>query len=160
MKDAKSEFWDAMEDISEGMLGLEGEFLIPMTPKVRDDVKDGTIWFITAEGTDLQKAVAAGPKAARLVVSDRGEGLWADIKGTLAQITSQDVVDDVWSAMTGAWFEDGKRDDDVRLMSFTPSEAEATISDDNALEFFYKIAKAKITGDTPDNVGWQGKITF
>ena len=160
MKDVKSEFWDAMEDVSEGMLGFEGDFTVPMSPKVRDDKKDGTIWFITAEGTDLQKGVAAGPKDARLIVSDRKAGLWADIKGTLAQINSEDVLDDVWSAMTGVWFEDGKQDDDVRLMSFTPHEAEATISEDSGVGFLYKIAKAKLTGDAPDGMGWQGKINF
>ena len=160
MKDAKAEFWDAMEDVSEGMLALEGQALVPMTPKVRDDVKDSTIWFITAEGTDLQKGVAAGPEKARLVVCDRKAGLWADIEGTLAQITSQDVVEDVWSVMTGAWFEDGKKDDDVRLLAFTPQEAEATISDDNALGFMYKMAKAKITGEKPKGIGWQGKVAF
>ena len=160
MTDAKKEFWDAMEDVDEGMLGFADGPLVPMSPKVRGDGEDGKIWFVTAEGTDLQKGVETTSKAARLVVSDRGEGIWADIHGTLEQVTDPAVVDDIWTAMTGVWFEDGKQDEDVRLLCFTPSHAEATLSDDNAAEFFYKIAKAKVTGDTPEGMGWQGKITF
>ncbi|MGJ8624735.1 MAG: pyridoxamine 5'-phosphate oxidase family protein [Yoonia sp.] len=159
-KDMKNEFWDAMEDVSEGMLGFEGEYLVPMSPKVRDDAKDGKIWFITAEGTDLYKGAVAGSKPARLVVSDRGEGIWADVQGALETVTNQAVLDDIWSAMAGVWFKDGKNDKDVRLLCFTPHHAEATISDNNALEFFYEIAKAKLSGETPDDMGWQGKIAF
>lgn len=160
MNDPKSEFWDALEDVRAGMLGFEGDYAVPMSPNVRDDVKDGKIWFITAEGTDLQKGAAMGAKPARFVVCDGGEGIWADVKGQLEQITDQAVLDDVWSAMAGVWFEEGKKDDDVRLLCFTPTEAEATLSDDTAIEFFYKIAKAKVTGDTPEGMGWHGKITF
>ena len=160
MTDKFDDFWDAMEDVSEGMLGLANDHLVPMTPKVRDDAKDGKIWFITAKGTDLHKGVEAGAKPARLVVSDRGEGIWADMHGSLEAVTNDAVLDDVWSAMAGVWFEDGKEDKDVRLMCFTPTEAEVTLSDDNPLEFFYKIAKAKLEGETPEDMGWQGKITF
>ena len=159
-KDMKDEFWDAMEDVSEGMLGFDGEYLVPMSPKVRDDAKDGKIWFVTAQGTDLYKGAIAGAKAGRLVVSDRSEGLWADIQGSIEAVTDKAVLDDVWSAMAGVWFEDGKDDDDIRLLCFTPHQAEATLSDNNALEFFYKIAKAKISGEAPEDMGWQGKITF
>lgn len=156
----KEEFWDAMEDVTEGMLGFDGEYLVPMSPKVRDDAKDGKIWFITAQGTDLYKGALAGSKAARLVVSDRGEGIWADIQGSLGAVQDKAVVDDIWSAMAGVWFEDGKEDSDVRLLCFTPHQAEATISDNNVLEFFYTMAKAKLSGETPEGMGWQGKITF
>ena len=160
MKDAKEEFWDALEDVREGMLGLEGDFTVPMSPKVRDDGRDGKVWFVTAEGTDLQKGVVAGAKPARFIVSDSGEGIWADVKGTLEQVTDKAVLDDIWGAMTGVWFEEAQNDPDVRLLCFTPHEAEATLSDDNALEFFYKIAKAKVQGETPEDMGWQGKIVF
>lgn len=158
--DIKAEFWDAMEDVSECMLGIKGDSLIPMTPKVLDDAKDGKIWFVTAEGTGLHMSIKGGAREARMVVSERREGIWADVEGTLAAENDSKVLDEIWSSMMGAWFEDGKQDPDVRLMSFTPRTAEATITDDNPVRFFYEIAKAKVTETKPDLGGWSGKITF
>lgn len=158
--DSKGDFWDAMEDVSECMLGIKGDFMVPMTPKVRDDAEDGKIWFVTAEGTDLHKATKGGAEEARMVVSARNQGLWADIEGTLAAENDPKVLEEIWSAMMGAWFEDGPQDEDVRLMSFTPRHAEATITDANPVQFFYQIAKAKVTDTKPDLGGWSGKITF
>ncbi|MEL6959445.1 MAG: pyridoxamine 5'-phosphate oxidase family protein [Pseudomonadota bacterium] len=154
------EFWDALEDVTDGMLGLKGDALIPMAPKVRDDAEDGKIWFITAAGTDLHKAIAGGAQEARFVVAERNEGIWADIEGTLAAENDASVLDEIWSAAAAAWFDEGREDDDVRLMSFTPRTAEVTLTDDNPLRFFYEIAKARVTDEKPDFGGWQGKLTF
>lgn len=156
----RDEFWDAIEDVTEGMLGLDGHGLVPMSPKVRYDAKDGKIWFVTAKGTELHQGVEAGPRSARLVIADRSNGIWTDIKGTLETVTDDAVLDDIWSVMTGVWFEDGKEDVDVRLLCFTPRDADVTLSDNNAIEFFYEIAKAKIKGEPPKNMGWQGNIKF
>lgn len=158
--DKKDDFWDAMEDVSAAMLGFENGGLIPMSPKVREDAKDGTIWFITAQDNDLFKGVANGPENARLVVSDQKAGLWADIEGTLATVKSDEVMEDIWGLFAGAWFDEGHDDPDARLMCFTPRKAEATITDSNPLQFFYQIAKANVTKQTPDLNGWKGTITF
>ncbi|SLN55974.1 pyridoxamine 5'-phosphate oxidase family protein [Pseudooctadecabacter jejudonensis] len=158
--DKSARFWDAMEDVDGGMLGLATGPLIPMTPQVRDDGKDGKIYFLTADGNSLYVAATEGPKPARFVVADRGEGIWADIEGELAVENDKALIDEFWSPFAAAWFDDGKEDPDVRLMSFTPKTAEATLTDDNPLKFFYEMAKANVTDDKPDLDGWKGKIVF
>lgn len=159
-KNAKSEFWDAMEDISGGMLGMKDGALIPMNPQVRDDAKDGKVYFITAVGNALYEADAIEPAEARFVVADRSEGIWADIEGTLIAEVNEELVDEFLGPFASAWFEEGREDPDVRLLSFTPRTAEATLTDDNSVKFFYEMAKANLTGKTPKLGGWKGKITF
>lgn len=158
MTDLVKEFWNRMDDVRAGMLGVKGHGrLIPMAPQVDDDVP-GHIWFITAQGTELANAVATGPQAAQFVVTDDKAGLYADIDGMLTLSADDDALDEVWSGMAAAWFEDGKADDDVRLMKFTPSAGEVSLTE-GGVKFLYEIAKANLTRDTPD-YGAQGPVTF
>lgn len=158
--DKRDVFWDAMEDVTEGMLGFADGPLVPMSPKVRDDVKDGKIWFITVAGNSLYEGVKDGGKPARLVVSDRSEGIWADIEGVLTSVDDRKILEDVWSPFASAWLDDGKDDPDARLLCFTPSVAEATLTDDNPFKFLFQMAKGALTDDKPDLDGWQGRITL
>ncbi len=157
---AAAEFWDAMEDVTGGMLGLETGPLIPMTPQVREDGKDGKVYFLTSKDNSLFEAITLGPRTARLVVADQTEGLWADIEGTLHIEADTDLIEEFWSPFAAAWFEEGRKDPDVRLISFVPKKAEATITDDSPMKFFYEIAKSNFTNETPDLDGWKGTIRF
>lgn len=159
MKDLKSEFWDRMENVRTGMLGIKGQGrLVAMSPSVDDDAP-GYIWFITAKGTDLANATATGPCDAQLVISDNSEGLYADIEGTLYHSTNREALDEAWSFVTDNWFEGGQADPDVHLMCFTPREAEVSITTTSSMSFFYEMAKAKLMDEKP-NVGVQGVVTF
>ena len=159
MTDLKQEFWTRMGNVRAAMLGVNGQGkLVAMSPQL-DDKFPATIWFITAKGTDLAKAVQAGAQQAQLVVSDGGAGLYGDIDGSLAQSTDQQVLDDVWSFAADAWFEGGKNDPDLCLLRFTPKTGEISITPTSGVKFLYEIAKAKLTGDKPD-VGEQGVVVF
>lgn len=159
MDKQRKEFWDRIEDVNDGMLSIGGKMFTPMSPQVRDDAKDGKIWFITAAGTSFATATETGATDARLIVADRSAAIYADIAGVLTTSHDEKVLDDVWSVVAGAWFEDGKKDPDVRLLCFTPTLAEVSLTEDNPFKFFYEIAKSTITDEKPD-AGWQGTIAF
>ncbi|UWQ95136.1 pyridoxamine 5'-phosphate oxidase family protein [Rhodobacteraceae bacterium M385] len=159
MADLKHEFWDRIEDVRSGMLGIKGEGrLVPMSPKADDDIP-GALWFITAKGTELARAVAAGPRDAQFVVADDGEGLYADLDGKLEHSTDREALDEAWSFVADAWFEGGKHDAAVCLLKFTPSEGEVSVTEGGGAKFLYEIAKAHLTDETPD-MGEQGTVTF
>ena len=159
MTDAHKEFWDRLDDVQAGMLGLtsDGE-IVPMSPSLRE-ADDGKIWFITAEGTDLVTKLTAGPAEGRFVVADSSSGLYSNITGTLALENDRDVLDEIWSPVASAWFEDDKADADLRLVSMTPARAATWFSTTSGIKFLYEIAKANISGSKPDT-GWQADITF
>lgn len=153
------EFWGRMDDVQAGMLGLKNsDRLVPMSPSV-DGTAPGHIWFITAHGTDLAEATAHGPQPAKFVVADGGAGLYADVDGTLAQITDKTTLDDIWSVFAAAWFEDGKDDTDVCLLRFTPAKTEMSVTPTSGAKFLYEIAKGNMTAQKPD-VGTSGIVTF
>ena len=141
-------FWDRLDDINSGMLGLTNDLrLVPMSHYPDADQK--VLWFITAKGTDLSQAVASGAQPAVHVVSDGGEGLFTRIHGNLSLSNDRAKLDELWNAVASSWFDDGKQDDDVQLLRMDLTEAEVWATSGN-LGFLYQIAKSKITGDKPD----------
>ncbi|MDA9865495.1 pyridoxamine 5'-phosphate oxidase family protein [bacterium] len=158
MADLKQEFWDRLSDVRACMLGFSGNSaLVAMSPQLDDDLP-GHVWFITAKGTNLAKGVAAGDAEGRLVVSDAGAGLYADVSGNLSHSTDREALDEVWSFVADAWFEGGQHDPDVCLLCFTPAQGSISITT-NGAKFLYEIAKANLTGAKPD-AGEHGEVTF
>ncbi|TBN50078.1 general stress protein [Paracoccus sediminis] len=150
-------FWDRLDDINSGMLGLaEDPRLVPMSHYAEPEAK--VLWFITAKGTDLAKAVSDGAKPAVHVVSDAAEGLYTSIHGQLSLSNDDAKLDDLWNAVASSWFEEGKRDPDVQLMRFDLTDAEVWATG-GKLSFIYEIAKSKVTGQKPD-MGEHFSLTF
>ncbi len=158
MSDTKHEFWDRMRKVQTGMLGLASDNrLVPMSPNLDDDPNE--VWFITAQGTDLVKAVTTGPQNGRFVIADPKAGLYADVEGTLNLSMDKKKQDEVWSAVASAWFEEGQEDPDVRLIRFVPTRSETWITSTSGLKFLYEIAKGNLTGKEPD-MGEHASLTF
>lgn len=144
MSDRKQEFWDRLGSVNAGMTGLESDLrFLPMS----HNVLDGRLWFISAKGQHLVEACTAGPQDALHIVTD--SGIHANIRGTLALSDDEETLDELWNAVASSWFEEGKRDPDIRLLEFTPKQAEVWLTP-GGLGFLFQIAKSKVTGDKPD----------
>jgi general stress protein 26 len=151
----KEEFWDRLDDIRTGMLGTDKARAVPMTHYVDKDAK--ALWFITANGTDLAKTAQTGASAEYIVISN-DEHLYARIDGKVQAVTDPAKLDELWNAIAGAWFEDGRQDDDIQLLRMDLSEAEVWATG-GSLSFLYQIAKAHLTDEKPD-MGQHGTIRF
>ena len=159
MTDATQDFWKRIGDTQAGMLGLasDGE-LVPMSPNLRDD-NDGKIYFITAKGTDLVEKTKDVALPARFVAAEGKSGLYCNIEGTLEMCHDSAIVDELWSPIAAAWFDEGREDEDIRLLAFTPKSGAAWFSTTSGAKFVYEIAKANMTGDQPDT-GYQAELRF
>ena len=144
--DRKEEFYDRLKGIQAGMLQV-GDRYLPMSPNLVEG--DKTIWFITAKETPMAKEASKGTDA-RLVLSSEDKGLYADVSGHLSVSHDREKLDEVWNVVASSWFEDGKRDDDVLLVSYQPSSAEVWMSEGGTINFLYQMARAQITGKHPD----------
>ncbi len=151
----KEEFWDRIEDIRTGMLGTDNARAVPMSHYADKDAN--VLWFITATGTDLAKTAQTGASAEYVVISD-DEHLYARIDGKVQAVTDPAKLEELWSAVADAWFEDGRTDDDIQLVRMDLSEAEVWATG-GSLSFIYAIAKAHITDEKPD-MGQHGTIRF
>lgn len=154
-QDLKSTFWDRITDVNVGMLSATGTDPRPMAHHARRD--DGALWFLTPAQTDIGEDAAAG-KSARYEIASGDAKLYAVVDGTLSIEADRAKLDEIWSPMDAAWFEDGKADPDVRLVRFTPKSAEIWANDGSA-KTFYEIAKSAMTDDVA-KPGGHGKISF
>ena len=146
MHEDREEFWDRLEDIRTGMLGVNGRY-VPMSHNLEPE--DGNIWFLTAQGTDMAKAAAEGADTRYIVCGD-AKSIYADIEGHLEVSTSKEKLDEVWNAMASTWFEEGKEDKDIVLIRLVPRQAEVWLGPESGLQFLWTMAKAKVTGEEPD----------
>jgi general stress protein 26 len=147
--DRANEFWNRLEEVRAGMLGLEAAHrMVPMTHYTEKTA--GILWFIGADGTDIVNSVSVQPRDAHYVLTSASEGLYANMIGTLALEEDAAKLDEIWNAVASSWFEGGRRDPDVRLLRFQLTEAEVWSTTTSKLSFAYEIAKAKMTDKKPD----------
>lgn len=147
-------FWKHIDDARAVMLDIDSRAM-PMSPYA--DRAEGLIWFITAQGTDTHKAAQRSGRV-RLIAGDASSKLFADIQGSLTVADNPDKLKSIWSPVAAAWFEDGREDDNVRLLAFRPTEGEVWATD-GAAGFLYEIAKANLSDAKPD-AGDHGRISF
>lgn len=158
MSDAREIFWKRLEDVNAGMLGVAGDRRpVPMSHYA--DADGSALWFMTAEGTDLVAAAQVGPKDADYIIASGGNGLYARLSGHLSLSSDAAKLDEIWNAVAAAWFEDGKRDPDIRLLKFALTDAEVWATTKSGVAFLYQVAKANLTGTQPD-IGEHFKLTF
>lgn len=148
MSTEKDTFWKRLDDINAGMLGTVDQLkFVPMSHYA--DAKAASLWFITAEGTDLAAQASAGPVDAMHLVGDASGKLWTRVEGVLELSTDKEKLDEIWNTVASSWFEGDERDPDVRLLRFTIQSAEVWTTT-GGLGFLYEVAKANVTGAKPD----------
>ena len=149
------DFWSRLNGVTAGMLTVEGARPIPMSHYTDED--NSALWFITANGTELDEHLRDGPLTSRFVVAcDHGK-LYAHATGTARLSEDKEKLSEVWSFVADAWF-DGKTDPDVRLVRFDLDTVEAWATEGKAA-FIYEIAKAHVTDEKPE-VGEHGVLRF
>lgn len=153
----KEKFWDRLKETRTGMMAADGARAVPMSHYVDDDDRAPVIWFITAKGTDLAKA-ASGSAKGEYIVSSNDEALYARIDGKVSVSDDAAKLDEIWNAVAAAWFEDGRRDDDLELVRFDLAEAEVWATG-GSTKFLYEVAKAHLTDSKPD-MGEHGTVRF
>ena len=142
----RKEFWDRVEDCRSGMLEVGGR-IVPMTHNLEPE--DGNIWFLTAKGTDMAEAAAKG-ESSRYIVCNDAEAIYAVVEGALSVSEDRAKLDQVWSVMASAWYEEGKEDPDLVLVCLKPKAAEVWLGPESGLKFVWSVAKSKVTGEEPD----------
>jgi general stress protein 26 len=151
--------WDELEQERLGMLGAArppAAHFSPMTAFAEPE--SGRIWFYTNRETDLaQAADRAAP--AMFIVMSKDQNFQACVRGEL--IASLDTLhrDKYWTPVVSAWFPKGKDDPGLTMLCFTCQEADVWISDEGAVKFGWEIAKANLTGSTPD-IGGRAHLLF
>ncbi len=142
--------WGEIEESRFGMLACgtpSGGHFQPMTAFAEPE--SGTIWFYGRTDTELAKSAGTATPAVFVFMS-KDQKVQASISGQLHAGPDLLHRDKYWSAMVGAWFAKGKGDPHLTMLSFTCGEANVWVSDKGGLKLGWEVAKANLTGSTPD----------
>lgn len=149
--EAEEAFWKSLKSSNTGMLGLDrpGYHSQPMT--AFREAETGTIWFFTRDDTDLARDAAAPGQTAMFSYGAKDQKVWACIHGALSvHGRDREVIERHWNPVLAAWYPEGKDDPRLTLLRFDADDGRIWVSDGGLMKFAFEIAKANLTGKTPD----------
>lgn len=119
----------------------------PMTRQQVDG--EGALWFYTATTTELWENIAHEPEV-NISFANSDDSIYVSVSGTAERVVDRVKIKALWNPMVQAWFPAGPEDEHVVLVRVAPHAAEYWDSNDSKMVRMFAMAKAAITGSTPD----------
>lgn len=148
--------WKLIKDIRFGMLthrGANGTMHAhPLTTQNKDiDEQSQLYFFIPRDGEIYQRLQA--DKQVNVNYADPGDDSYMSISGSASFIDDMAKKEALWSKMTEAWFPGGPGDPNVALLAVKIDQAEYWDVKESKLTQLFKMARASITGNPPEDMG-------
>ena len=136
----------------------EGEFNSrPMaTTKIEED---GSIWFFTNEYSPKSKEISKDNQV-NLCYSEPSSNTYVYVNGKAELVDDKVRKEAYFNPFVKAWFPEGVDDPKLILIKVTPEVAEYWDSSSSKMVVAFKMLKAVVTGDTPDNLGKHDTLKF
>ncbi|MCD2516795.1 pyridoxamine 5'-phosphate oxidase family protein [Massilia sp. G4R7] len=119
----------------------------PMTNQQID--AEGGLWFYTRSTTELWENIAHEPEV-NVSFANNDDSTYVSVSGTAERVVDRAQIKALWNAMVQAWFPAGPEDEHVVLVRVLPHAAEYWDSNDSKMVRMFAMAKAAVTGSTPD----------
>ncbi|KFI07634.1 pyridoxamine 5'-phosphate oxidase family protein [Massilia sp. BSC265] len=127
----------------------------PMTKQQVDD--EGGLWFYTRSTTELWDNIAHEPEV-NVSFADPDNSTWVSVSGIAERVVERARIHALWNPMVQAWFPTGPEDEHVVLVRVMPHAAEYWDANDSKMVRMFAMAKAAVTGTTPDMDADHGTI--
>ena len=127
----------------------------PMTKQEVDE--EGGLWFYTRTTTELWDNIAHEPEV-NISFANNDDSTYVSVSGQAERVVDRTQIKALWNAMVQAWFPAGPEDEHVVLVRVMPHAAEYWDSNDSKMVRMFAMAKAAVTGSTPDVDAEHGTI--
>lgn len=158
---AREHLWEMVKDIRFAMFtsrhGNGHLHARPMTLQNKAVDEDACLWFFMSRRNDAVGDLAQDGTV-NVSFAHPGDDRYVSVSGTAAVLEDQIKKQQLWSPMAKAWFPDGPTDPDLALVRVAIVHANYWDVKSNKLVQLYKMAKAAITGEPPNDMGEQGEI--
>jgi general stress protein 26 len=157
--DARGTLFDTLDDHRVGMLGVVGsdQHMQPMTHFT--DRNESCLWFITSRDTELVRDIGMGAQAQYCVTTGDGT-LYACLTGALKQSDNREKLDELWSSVSAAWFDDGRKDSEVTLLCLSLRNAGVWTATNSNVVFGLEVVRANLSGEHKPDVGNHVVVEF
>ncbi|CUI02764.1 pyridoxamine 5'-phosphate oxidase family protein [Massilia antarctica] len=130
----------------------------PMTNQETDS--DGNLWFYTATDSELWEDIVARPEV-NVSFAEPDDHVYVSVSGRAERIVDRAKIKAMWNGAVQAWYPHGPDDPHVVLVRVVSSSAEYWDSNAGKVVSLFEMAKAVLTGTTPEvDPGEHGRINL
>lgn len=125
---------------------------------VQETDTEGNLWFISSSESNKNFEIGEDNRV-QLMFMHNGNSEYLSVFGTAHIYKDRATIEDKWSNLAGAWFEEGKDDPKVTIIRVTPEDTYYWDTKAGKLVSLITFATAAITGKKTDNSdGVEGKL--
>lgn len=128
----------------------------PMSVQEVDD--DGNFWFLSAKDSNKNWEINEDPRV-QLFFANTGSSEFLSVYGHASMYTDRQRIEDIWSPVAKAWFQQGKDDPNISVIKVSPEDAYYWDTKNNKAVSLIKIMASVVGGRTMDD-GVEGKMKF
>jgi general stress protein 26 len=130
---------------------------IPTRPMGVQEVDDkGNLWFLSSKSSNKNVEIGHDNEV-QLVFAENSAAHYLSIFGRATIYTDRSHVEDIWTPLAKAWFEEGKSDPEATVIKVEPQDAYYWDTKYGKLVTLFKIAVGAVTGNT-DEAGVEGRL--
>ncbi len=128
----------------------------PMAVQEVDD--EGNIWFMSSKDSNKNVEINNNSKV-QLFFSNTSDYEFLSVYGNAVIMYDKAKIEELWTPIAKAWFEEGKDDPKVSVIKVEPEEGYYWDTKSGKMVSMIKMLAGMITGNAPDD-GVEGKITI
>ena len=130
----------------------------PMTIQECDE--QGNLWFLSSESSNKNFEIKEDNRV-QLYFMNNGNAEYLSVYGKAYIYKDKNTIEEQWSSLANAWFDEGKEDPLVSVIRVTPEETYYWDTKAGKLVTMLSFVGAAITGKTTDNSdGVEGKLNI
>lgn len=126
----------------------------PMSAQEVDD--EGNFWFLSGKDSNKNFEIK-DDKRVQLFFANKGDAEYLSVYGKATIYKERDKIEEAWSPIAKAWFQEGKDDPDLTAIKVTPEDAYYWDTKHNRVVALIKIMAAVVGNRTMDD-GVEGRL--
>ena len=134
---------------------------IPITVRpmsLQETDMDGNLWFISSDASNKNFQIAEDNRV-QLLFMNNSNSEYLSVFGQAFIYKDKATIEDKWSNLANAWFEEGKEDPNVSIIRVAPQDTYYWDTKAGKLVSLISFAAAAVSGTTTDNSdGVEGKL--
>lgn len=126
----------------------------PMTVQEVDD--EGNFWFFSPKDSHKNHELRSDARV-QLLFANTSESEYLTVFGTATILDDRKKIEELWSPIAKAWFQQGKNDPNLSLIRVKTENAYYWEPKYNKMVTLFKMATSAVTGQKMD-IGEQGRL--
>ena len=157
--EARKKIKEMAEDIGMCMFCTELSVRpIPTRPMSLAEVDDsGNLWFISSQKSNKNFEIKHDNEV-QLIFAKNSDAHFLSVFGTATIYTDKAHIEQVWTPIAKAWFEEGKDDPEVTVIKVEPKDAYYWDTKYGKMISMIKWAAGAITGNMDNDADVEGRL--